>query len=159
MPGACAVRNCLKVGVTTNTSAHRRRGISRDSAESHSRSAGWVADPADLAAQHRVLVPEHQELGVLGHLTLGQHHQTAEQTANEQVDDREDHSAMISTRLAAQTRSSSRAPQDAARTRRIRIDLVSPGTPSRARSRGCFRVPADQASPLVLCGGVVWASS
>ena len=35
---------------------------------------GWlVADPADLAAQHRVLVPEHQELGVLGRLTPGQH--------------------------------------------------------------------------------------
>jgi hypothetical protein len=73
-----------------------------------------VADPAGLAAQHRVLVPEHQELGVLGHLTPGQHHQTAEQTANEQVDDREDHSAMISTRLAAQARSSNRAPQDPA---------------------------------------------
>ena len=48
-----------------------------------------VADPADLAPQHRVLVLEHQELGILGHLTPGQHHQTAEQTANEQVDDRE----------------------------------------------------------------------
>ena len=30
-----------------------------------------------LAAQHRVLVPEHQELGVLGHLTPGQHDQAA----------------------------------------------------------------------------------
>jgi hypothetical protein len=37
--------------------------------------ARLVADPADLAAQHRVLVPEHQELGILGHLTPGQHHQ------------------------------------------------------------------------------------
>ena len=72
--------------------------------------ARLVADPADLAAQHRVLVPEHQEFGVLGHLTPGQHHQTAEQTANEQVDDREDHSAMIPTRLPAQARSSNRAP-------------------------------------------------
>jgi hypothetical protein len=70
-----------------------------------------VADPAGPAAQHRVLVPEYQEFGVLGHLTPGQHHQTAEQTANEQVDDREDHSAMIPTRLAAQARSSNRAPQ------------------------------------------------
>ena len=54
-----------------------------------------VADPAGLAAQHRVLVPEHQEFGVLGHLTPGQHHQTAEQTTYEQVDDRNDHSWMI----------------------------------------------------------------
>jgi len=30
-----------------------------------------VADPADLAAQHRVLVPEHQQFGILGHLTPG----------------------------------------------------------------------------------------
>jgi hypothetical protein len=28
-------------GVTANTSPHRRRGISRDSAASHSRSPGW----------------------------------------------------------------------------------------------------------------------
>jgi hypothetical protein len=52
-------------------------------------------DPADLAAKHRVLVPEHQELGILGHLAPGWHDQAAEQTTNEQVDDRFDHSAMI----------------------------------------------------------------
>jgi hypothetical protein len=73
-------------GVTANTSPHRRRGISRDSAASHSRFGWLVADPADLAAQHRVLVPEHQELGILGHLAPGQHHQAAEQAAHEQVD-------------------------------------------------------------------------
>ena len=70
-----------------------------------------VADPADLAAQHRVLVPEHQEFGVLGHLTPGQHHQKAEQAAREQVHDREDHSAMIPTHKTAQARSSNRALQ------------------------------------------------
>ena len=47
--------------------------------------ARLVADPTDLAAQHRVLVPEHQELGILGHLTPGKHHHTAEQTAHELV--------------------------------------------------------------------------
>jgi hypothetical protein len=57
-----------------------------------------VTDPANLAAQHRVVVPEHQEFGILGHLTPGQHHHTAEQTAHEQVDAREDHSGMISAR-------------------------------------------------------------
>jgi len=79
-------------GVTAKTSPHRRRGMSRDSAASHSRS-GLVADPADLAAQHRVLVPEHQELGVPGRLAPGQHHQAVEQAAREQVD-REDHSVI-----------------------------------------------------------------
>ena len=39
--------------------------------------ARLVADPADLAAKHGVLVPEHQEPGVLGHLAPGQHHQAA----------------------------------------------------------------------------------
>ena len=35
---------------------------------------GWlVADMADLAAQHRVLLPDHQEFGILGRLTAGQH--------------------------------------------------------------------------------------
>ena len=73
--------------------------------------ARLVADPADLAAQHRVLVPQHQEFGILGHLTPGQHHQAAEQATHEQVDDRKDHSAMIPARQAAQARSSNRAPQ------------------------------------------------
>ncbi len=44
-----------------------------------------------------VLLPEDQEFGILGHLTPGQHHQTAGHAAHEQVDDGEDHSAMIST--------------------------------------------------------------
>jgi len=60
-----------------------------------------VADPADLAAQHRVLVPEHQELGVLRYLVPGQHRQAAEQTTHEQVDERKDHSAIIPTQQAA----------------------------------------------------------
>jgi hypothetical protein len=37
---------------------------------------------ADLAAQHGVLVPEHQELGILGQPTPGQHRQATQQTAN-----------------------------------------------------------------------------
>jgi hypothetical protein len=60
--------------------------------------ARLVADPADLAAQYGVLVPEHQELGILGHLTPRQHHEAVEQTAHEQVDAREHHSGMISPR-------------------------------------------------------------
>jgi hypothetical protein len=52
--------------------------------------ARLVADPADLAAQHLVLMPQHQQLGIFAHLTPGPHHQAAEQAAREQVDDRED---------------------------------------------------------------------
>src|SRR5215470_316877 len=43
--------------------------------------ARLVADPADLAAQYRVLVPEHQEFGILGHLPPGQDRQAGEQAA------------------------------------------------------------------------------
>jgi hypothetical protein len=75
---------------------------------------GWlVADPADLAAKHHVLVPQHPEFGILGHLTPGQHHQAAQQAAHEQVGDREDHSAVIPTpeHCSGHARSSNRAPQ------------------------------------------------
>jgi len=44
--------------------------------------ARLIADPAYLAAQYRVLVPQDQKLGVLGHLPPGQHHQAAEQAAH-----------------------------------------------------------------------------
>ena len=44
-----------------------------------------IADPADLAAQDRVLMPEYQEFGILGRLTPGQHHHTPEQAAHELV--------------------------------------------------------------------------
>jgi hypothetical protein len=72
-----------------------------------------VANPAGLAAQHRVLVLQNQEFGILGHLTPGQHHQAAQQTAHKQVDGREDHSGMIPARQTVQARSSNRAPQPA----------------------------------------------
>ena len=96
-----------------------------------------VADPADLAAQHRVLVLEHQQFGILGRLTPGQHHQTGEQTACEQVDHREDHSAMIPADKTAQARarSSNRAPQH--------VHLTTPA--SRLRSLSARRPPAPRA--------------
>jgi hypothetical protein len=60
-------------GVTANISSHRQRATNRDSAASHSRFPRLVADPADMAAQNRVLVSEHQKLGILGHVAPGQH--------------------------------------------------------------------------------------
>src|ERR1019366_4032189 len=55
-----------------------------------------VADPAGLAAQHRVLMTEDQQSGIPGHPASAQHHQAGEQAAHDQVDAREDHSGMIS---------------------------------------------------------------
>jgi len=93
--------------------------------------ARLVADPADLAAKHRVLVPEHQELGVLGHLVPGQHHQAAEQTTNEQVNDRNDHLAMIQPGSPSRPRSGNRAPQ-------VARDARAPHRPGRPRPAGSF---------------------
>lgn len=67
----------------------------------------------NLAAQDRVLVPENQKLCILGHLPLGQHHQTIKQAAYEQADDRNDHSEMIPGRSSTPSQSVNRAPQDA----------------------------------------------
>ena len=108
---------------------------------------GWlVADPADLAAKHRVLMPQHQEFDILGHLTPGQHHQAAQQTAREQVGGGEDHSAMIPTpeHCSGHARSSNRAPQGRRRTGR-RMAAVRFAPPPMAISRGrntsrCTRV-------------------
>jgi hypothetical protein len=49
-------------------------------------------------------MPEHKELGVVGHLMSGHHHQAAEQTTNEQVNDRNDHSAMIPARKSVRAK-------------------------------------------------------
>ena len=58
---------------------------------------------AQVKTGGRVLEP-HTEFGILGRLTPGQQHQTAEQTAREQVGDGEDHSAMISAGKTGQAR-------------------------------------------------------
>ena len=46
----------------------------------------------------RNLMPHHQQLGILGRLTPGPHHQAAEQASHHQADDREDHLAMMCNR-------------------------------------------------------------
>jgi hypothetical protein len=80
-------------GVTGKISAQRLRGMSRASAASHTRSAGPVSDPAGVAAQHRVLMPEHQQLGLLRLVPADCQDSQAEYPANQQVDDLEQHQA------------------------------------------------------------------
>jgi hypothetical protein len=52
-----------------------------------------VPHPAGVAAQHRVLVPEHQQLSLLGPVPAEHHDSQAEYPANKQVDDLEQHPA------------------------------------------------------------------
>ena len=54
-----------------------------------------IADPADLAAYQRNLMPHNQQPGVRCPRMPGPHHQAAEQASHDQVDDREDHPAMM----------------------------------------------------------------
>jgi hypothetical protein len=52
-------------GVTGKISGQRLRGRSRACAANHTHVSRVVPDPADVAAEHRVLVPEHQHLSRL----------------------------------------------------------------------------------------------
>jgi hypothetical protein len=58
---------------------------------------------------------EHEELGILGRLTPGQHCQAAEEAAREQVANRDDHSVMVPADMPGRARSSNRAPHPATR--------------------------------------------
>ena len=49
--------------------------------------------PADVPPQYRVLMPEHQQLSILGQVTAEHQGSRAEHTAREQVDDLEQHPA------------------------------------------------------------------
>jgi hypothetical protein len=96
---------------------------------------GWlVADPTDLAAQDRVLVPEHQNFGVLGHPVPRQHRQAAEKAAYEQVEDGNDHSAMIPAGKPDQARSNNRAPQAAQVAREVGSPVIH-GRPAEISGR------------------------
>jgi len=55
---------------------------------------GQRLDKWAAVGAYRVLMPQHQQLRILGHLTPGQHHQAAEHATREQIDDREDHPAI-----------------------------------------------------------------
>ena len=52
-------------GVMGKIPAQRRRGMNRRERGKPGSVSGFVPDPAGVPAQHRVLVPEHQQLGVL----------------------------------------------------------------------------------------------
>ena len=52
---------------------------------------GLVSHPADLAAQHRVLVAQNQQLGVLGQITTEQHDQQPEHGTDDHVNKGEYH--------------------------------------------------------------------
>jgi hypothetical protein len=78
-------------GVTGKTWAQRLRGTSRASAANQARSAGFVPHPVGVPAQYRVLMPEHEQLSILRHVTAEHQDGQAEHPAGKQVDDLEQH--------------------------------------------------------------------
>jgi hypothetical protein len=63
------------------------------SAAHQARSPGVIPHPAGVPAQHRGLVPEHQQLGALLPVPADHQHGQAEQPAHQQADDLERHLA------------------------------------------------------------------
>jgi hypothetical protein len=76
-------------GVTGKIPVQRLRGRSRASAANHTRSPGSYPYPAAVPAQHRVLVPEHEQPGILRPVTAERQDGQAEYPARQQVDDLE----------------------------------------------------------------------
>jgi len=77
-------------GVTGKISVQRLRGRSRADAANHTR---LVPHTPSVTAQHRILVPEHQQLSFLRPVPAEHQDSQAEYLANQQVDDLERHSA------------------------------------------------------------------
>lgn len=77
-------------GVTTLWS-RRRGGSSRAKAAITARSAQSGPGAGNLAAQDGDLIPEHQDLGVLGGVASGEEREPAEQLDHEQVDEADEH--------------------------------------------------------------------
>jgi hypothetical protein len=65
LPASLRCQASSVAGVTGKISVQRLRGRSRASAANHTRPGRLVPDPASVAAQHRVLVPEHQQFSIL----------------------------------------------------------------------------------------------
>ena len=82
-------------GVTGKISVQRLRGrsLSRASAANQARSAGSYRTRRACPAQHRVLVPEYQQLGILGPVAAEHQDGQAEYAARQQIDDPEQHPA------------------------------------------------------------------
>ncbi len=69
-------------GVIGKMPAQRLRGMSRASAASHRPVSRPVPDPAGVAAQHRVLMAEHEQLSILRQVAAGYQDSEAEYPAN-----------------------------------------------------------------------------
>ena len=102
--------------------------------------------PADLTAQHLVLVAQHQKLGVLGQVRPHQRRQEADQAPQQPVDERQHHLEMVSaTPLIPQRNPSSQHEAGFPRTADGQAYLRSPAGERRARLPVRLRDVLDRA--------------
>jgi hypothetical protein len=85
-----------------------------------------VPDPADVAAEHCVLVPEHQQLSSLCPVVAEHQRSRTEDPARQQVDDLEQHPASQPSRRPGCWRSGRSAPQSSIRSAHDRVSAVQP---------------------------------
>jgi hypothetical protein len=78
-----------------------------------------VPDPADMAAEHRVLVPEHQQLSSLCPVAAEHQRSRTQDPARQQVDDLEQHPASQPSRRPACRRSGRSAPRSSIRAAQV----------------------------------------
>jgi hypothetical protein len=69
-------------GVTGRTPAQPLRVISWASAANHTPVSHLVPDPSNVPSQHGVLVPEHQQLSILGRVSAQYQDSEAKDTAH-----------------------------------------------------------------------------
>ena len=111
-------------GVTGKTPAQRSR-VSRVSAVNHTRSACFVPYPPGVPAQHRVLVPEHQQLSILGQVPAEHQDKETEYPANQQVDDLEHTRPANQHRPPGRRRQRSSARQSSIRAAQVPRSIVA----------------------------------
>jgi hypothetical protein len=92
---------------------------------------------ADMAAQHLVLVAQHEQLHVLGHVIADQHRQQAEQAPHQPVEQRQQHPEMMPATLPIpqQNPSSRHETEFPSGTRPQTIPRSSSRCPARRRQR------------------------
>jgi hypothetical protein len=54
-----------------------------------------VPDSRDIAPEHRVLMPQHQQLRVLRHITADKQHKHGEDLPDDHIQEQEDHHAIL----------------------------------------------------------------
>jgi hypothetical protein len=99
----------IVAGVTGKTSAQRRRGSSRDKAATHTPVSRCVANSGDLPAQHRVLMAQNQQFGVLAQVSPHQHRSQTQQRTHQPIQHRQQrHPTIIHDREPHERRRSGR---------------------------------------------------